>query len=192
MVGISVNTLDYFVDKGNYDITPVLNICWNRIVRTGARSLSNLRGRDSGPVALWGFSLCRSFMTPGVVNVISGQGGYGDCPRFGTSVNLSFVKACLASLPYPGLLQEFRRWYIGLVHRCTPFCSFDVTPKAFDAYILVCCSSRSPIKSWIYFSWVHLKTFVVAFPCARYVAHALAVFLSFAFFKSLFLRCMCI
>ena len=80
-------------------------------------------------------------------------------------------------------------WYT----RALCFVALTYPPKRLtSAYRSVAVdSSRSPVMSWTCFSWARLMTFVVAFLCARYVAHALAVLLNFAFFKSLFLRCMC-
>ena len=53
---------------------------------------------QSGPVALCGCSFLSSLIMPGVVKQISGHGGNGEGPKFGTSDFRSSVKALLNCL----------------------------------------------------------------------------------------------
>ena len=68
-------------------ISPVLRDCWKRCANTGpiffANSFRTLGWSSSGPKALEGFRLLRSFVTPSFVTIISSMNG-ADLSRSGT------------------------------------------------------------------------------------------------------------
>ena len=68
-----------FASRQSWGTTPALNDLLKRSVRMGARvgasSFSTLGRSSSGPQALFGSRLSKSFWMPGTVNSISGMSG---------------------------------------------------------------------------------------------------------------------